>query len=103
VYSGKSSHCIEVDNVLEEKFTSPPPSPTSPPSNLGETAFSVDSKQPVMEKRPRDPHRKEIENRAADKRKLSVKRLQNVLAVRTRGLPENGLANQLHMAADQLE
>jgi len=37
------------------------------------------------------------------KRKDAVKRLQHVLAARTRGLPENGLANQLHMAADQLE
>ena len=54
-------------------------------------------------KRQRDPHRKEIEGRAAEKRKSAVKRLSHVLAIRTQGLPENGLANQLHMAADQLE
>jgi len=72
--------------------------PTDSKSVAEGSGLSEDAK-----KRIRDPHRKEIEGRAAEKRKSAVKRLSHVLAVRTQGLPENGLANQLHMAADQLE
>ena len=82
----------------------------APGSVLNPTASGSGATGPVSEggpgssgKRDRDPHRKKIEYRAAVKRKEAVKKLQHVLAVRTKGLPENGLANQLQMAADQLE
>jgi hypothetical protein len=66
---------------------------------------SESSSKAVVESRTRerDPHRKEIETRAADKRKSAVKKLQHVLAVRTKRLPENGIANQMGMAAEQME
>jgi len=90
-------------------LTSPPMSPSEVPENYPPAASS--SRQARAEsagtnderRRPRDHHRKEIEERAAEKRKTAVKRLSHVLAVRTNGLPENGLANQLVMAAEQLE
>jgi len=88
-------------------INSPPMSPDQDDSLFAdENKPSSSSNNPNAgggDKRQRDPHRKEIECRAADKRKSAVKRLNHVLAARTRGLPENGLANQLHMASDQLE
>jgi len=74
--------------------------PNPGPSGSGGTGPANEASS---NKRDRDPHRKKIEYRAAVKRKEAVKKLQHVLAMRTKGLPENGLANQLQMAADQLE
>jgi hypothetical protein len=89
---------------IEEKPVYGEASPPMTPSSVADNAdMDAGTSQSAQDKRPRDKHRKEIENRAAEKRKSAVKKLQRVLSIRTQGLPENGLANQLHMAADQLE
>jgi hypothetical protein len=65
----------------------------------------IESTQPTNSEpeKHRDPRRKVIEAKAAGKRKKATSRLSLVLADRTKGLPEPGLANQLSMAADLLE
>jgi hypothetical protein len=65
---------------------SPPVSPTSSTSKKG-----------------RDLHRKQIEDRAANKRKSATNKFAKVLANRINSMPENGLANQLNMAAKLME
>lgn len=102
VAQGKERYtAMDIEEKPGDGETSPPDSPSSTPDN--NFADSAPSQSASDNKRPRDKHRKEIENRAAEKRKTAVKKLQRVLSIRTQGLPENGLANQLHMAADQLD
>ena len=67
------------------------------PSVMGDLSMSD------YERRDRDPRRKLIEDKAATKRKTATNRFAKVLANRINGLPENGLANQLNMAAEQME
>lgn len=50
--------------------------------------------------RERDPHRRKIEARASEKRKQAFKELSQALVDRTKGLPENGIANQVLLAVD---
>lgn len=55
------------------------------------------------DKKKRNPQRKVIEDKAADKRKAAINYHAKVLANRINALPENGLANQLNMAAEQMK
>jgi hypothetical protein len=99
--NSRNFHFAETSSDLMHSDTSREvSSPLSPDSLVDETEFT----QPISSERlSRDQRRKDIEARAAVKRKQAIRRLSLVLAARTHGLPEAGLANQLTLAADKLE
>jgi hypothetical protein len=93
-------------NATPSPFGNVEPQPSTVSMNMNTNKIystsSPFSNNSPSEKRTRDPRREEIETKAADKRKQAVKRLSSVLASRTQSLPENGLANLLSAATDQL-